>query len=179
MKPWYASCPRQLDGLRVVTVADAVAVSRAWALQLLVDAPSSDWPDSPLAPAWVQRYTPWLGRFWGEGLTKYKRLNVHEETLAWARRDPQGLRAAARAVAAGEPLRDRNTRQLDRILTRHDPLDPPGQLASRRLLRARPQALLEAIEILVEHNDAVRAVVKRYQYTDVSTIGGFLDRGHD
>ena len=40
MKPWYASRPRQVDGLRIATVADPVAVSRAWALQLLLDAPS-------------------------------------------------------------------------------------------------------------------------------------------
>ena len=50
MKPWYESRPRQLHGLRVVTVADPVAVSRAWALELLVDAPSGGPPEPPAAP---------------------------------------------------------------------------------------------------------------------------------
>ena len=46
MKPWYQSCPAQLDGLRIATVADPVAVSRAWALELLLDAPSGGGPES-------------------------------------------------------------------------------------------------------------------------------------
>ena len=44
MRPWYAVQPRQLDGLRVATVADPVAVSRAWALQLLTDAAAAGRP---------------------------------------------------------------------------------------------------------------------------------------
>ena len=67
MKPWYASRPVQLDGLRVATVADPVAVSRAWALQLLLDAPSGDPAETNIAPAWVRKHIPWLARFWGAG----------------------------------------------------------------------------------------------------------------
>ncbi len=58
MKPWYASEPRQLDGARVASVCDPVAVSRAWALFVLLDAPDRTPPDPPAAPAWVRRVAP-------------------------------------------------------------------------------------------------------------------------
>jgi hypothetical protein len=38
MRPWYASEPRQLDGARVATVNNPVAVSRACGLFVLLDA---------------------------------------------------------------------------------------------------------------------------------------------
>ena len=78
MRPWYAREPRQLDGLRVATVADPVAVSRAWALELLLDAPDPKPKEPP----------------------KINRLMVNQRTLDWARTDPQELLAAARSVAA-------------------------------------------------------------------------------
>ncbi len=66
LKPFYALAPNQLDGLRVASVADPVAVSRAVALNLL--ASEQGGPPSPVeAPAWVHRSVSWLGRFWGEG----------------------------------------------------------------------------------------------------------------
>jgi 4-amino-4-deoxy-L-arabinose transferase-like glycosyltransferase len=176
MKPFYESRPRQLGGLRIVTVADPVAVSRAWALQLLVDAPSGGPPEPNSTPGWVKTYAPRLGRFWGEGVTKYPRLNVNEEPLAWAVQDPDGLRAAARAVAEGDPARTADARRLFRIFTRHDPLDLPGQLASRRLLRARPKALVEAVEILIARHETLRTLVSSYRYIDPETIGGYLDQ---
>ena len=37
MRPWYASEPRQLGGARVASVIDPITVSRAWALQVLLD----------------------------------------------------------------------------------------------------------------------------------------------
>ena len=61
------------------------------------------------------------------------------------------------------------------ILKRHDPFDPPDQLASERLLRGRPQALVEAVEILIRRPDDVRTVLTRFGYTDDAVIGGFLD----
>jgi hypothetical protein len=177
MRPWYESRPRQLEGLRVASVADPVAVSRAWALQLLVDAPSGGPREPSPAPEWVRTYAPRLAWFWGVGVPKSKRLNIHRESLEWSRRDPVGLRAAARAVAAGQAGLDRDARRLLAILKRHDPLDPPGHRASERLLRGRPQALVEAVEILIRRAEDVRMVVMRYPYTDESRIGGFLDRG--
>jgi hypothetical protein len=177
MKPWYKSQPRQLEGLRVVTVADPVAVSRAWALELLVDAPSGGPPELPVAPRWVRSHAPRLAWFWGEGVPRYERLNIHKPALEWARRDPEGLRSAARAVAARRIPLDDAALRLWAILKRHDLLDPPGQRASERLLRGRPQALLEAVEILVTRGDDVRTVLTRYPYTDDRTIGGFLDGG--
>ena len=44
-----------------------MAVSRAWALQVLLDAADKSRRDPPAAPQWVQRYAPPLGRFWGDG----------------------------------------------------------------------------------------------------------------
>ena len=111
MKPWYASRRRQLDGLRVATVADPVAVSRAWALELLLDAPSGGPPEPSAAPGWVRSHVPWLAWFWGEGVPKSKRLNIYKRVLDWARRDPEGLRSAARAVAWRSGELDQKRRQ--------------------------------------------------------------------
>jgi 4-amino-4-deoxy-L-arabinose transferase-like glycosyltransferase len=176
MQPWYESRPRQLGGLRVATVADPVAVSRAWALQLLLDAPSGGVPEPPRAPDWVRGHAPGLAWFWGDGVPKAKRLNLHGRSLEWARRDPEGLRAAARALVARRTPRDEPAARLLAILKRHDPLDPPGQLASERLLRGRPQALREAVEILIGRADDLHTVLTRHPYTDVDMIDGFLDR---
>jgi len=173
MRPWYERRPRQLDGLRVATVADPAAVSRAWALWLLLDAPDDRPPRRTTAPAWVHGYAPWLGRFWGEGLTEVRRLNCNGGVLRWAREDPEGLRAAARSVvehrgpAAGDP----GAARLWSALSRY-PHDRPGAFA-RVLLRARPEALVEAATILTARPDDLRAVLSRYTYTD----GVDLDRG--
>ena len=45
-----------------------------------------------------------------------------------------------------------------------------------RLLKARPEGLVEGVRILLAHPDAVTSVMTRYGYTDPDTIGGFLDR---
>ena len=50
--------------------------------------------------------------------------------------------------------------------------------AARRVgivLRNRPEALVEAVEILIARPDSVRAVLLRGGYTDEASIGGFLD----
>ena len=179
MKPWYASRPRQLDGLRVASVADPVAVSRAWALELLLDAPPSGPPKPSLSPAWVRDHAPWLAWFWGEGVPIARQPNIDQRALDWADRDPKGLRSAARAVAFGRGPFDESAHRLLSIINRpkrHDPLDPPDQLASERLLRGRPQALVEAVEIMIARAADVRTVLTRQPYTDLSTTGGFLDR---
>jgi hypothetical protein len=177
MAPWYESRPRQLDGLRVLTVADPVAVSRANALWLLTDAPDDRPPERPTAPGWVHRYAPFLGRLWGEGLTKIRRLNTNGPMFAWAKSDPYGLRAAARTLAErGEPGGDPAARRLKGVLDRYR-FSQPGALALA-LLRARPEALVEAVDILIRHPDAVRTVLTRYAYTDPADarVGGYLDR---
>jgi hypothetical protein len=176
MKPWYASRPPPLDGLRVASVADPIAVSRAWALELLLDAPAGGQREPSPAPKWVRAYVPRLGWFWGEGFPQSKSLNIYKRSLEWALRDPEGLRSAARAVASGHGRLDERAERLLSILKRHDPFDPPDQRASERLLRGRPQALVEAVEIMITRANDVRTVLARYAYTDASMTGGPLDQ---
>jgi hypothetical protein len=158
LRPWYAVRPPQLDGLRVATVANPVAVSRAWALQLLTDAPG---------PANVS--TGWL--------TRVARPQYNEAIFQWARADPSGLRTAARTIAAGNP--DPGDPAVQRLLTLLRRFDHPkerGGRFSERVLKGRPQALVEAVEILIRRPEAVQAVLTRFGYTDPDTIGGYLDR---
>ena len=176
MKPWYESRPRQLEGLRVATVADPRAVSRAWALALLLDAPSSGSPEPPVAPAWVRAIAPWLSWFWGDGVPKSKRLNIYKNPFDWVHRDPEGLRSAARAVATRSVALDNNAARLLAILTRHDRLLPPRYLGSQRLLHGRPEALLEVVEILIARPDDLQTVLLRYPFTGNDMIDGFLDK---
>ncbi len=56
MQPWYSRDPVQLDGARVATVSDPVAVSRAWGLFVMLEAPDLSRRDGPAVPAWVTRY---------------------------------------------------------------------------------------------------------------------------
>jgi hypothetical protein len=176
MRPWYESRPRQLDTLRVATVAEPLAVSRAWALQLLLDAPSGGAPDPPGAPEWVRAHIPWFAWFWGDGVPKSRRLNIFKRSFDWAARDPEGLRNAARTLASRQMPLDDGARKLLAILQRHDPLDPPGRLASERLLRGRPAALVEAVEILITRPGDVRTVLTRHPYTGDDMIHGYLDK---
>jgi hypothetical protein len=191
MRPWYASEPRQLGGARVVTVADPVAVSRAWALFVLLDAADRSRPDPPASPAWVRRYVPWLRRLWGDGLLAdydasgrllriyVYRLAVNERVLAWSRSDPDGLLAAARHLAAKRPIReDAEARRLFSLITAES--DPNGPQVRHdflaQLLAARPQALVEGVQILNAHRDEVVRIMTRYAYTDPMCVGGYLDR---
>jgi hypothetical protein len=157
MRPWYAREPRQLDGLRVATVADPVAVSRAWALELLLDAPDPKPKETP----------------------KVNRLTLNQKILDWARTDPQGFRAAAHFVAAHHGAgEDKGARRLVDLVT----FQPnPKAVETRRflldrLLRARPKALVEAAQVLIKDPAAVVHVLTRYGYTDPRAIGGYLDR---
>ena len=158
MRPWYKREPRQLDGLRVATVADPVAASRAWALELLLDAPDPKPKETP----------------------KVNRLTLNEKILDWARTDPEGFLAAARFVAAHHGAgEDKGGGRLVDLIT----LQPnPKALEIRRflldrLLAARPKALVEAAQVLIEDPAAVVHVLTRYGYTDPQAIGGYLDRG--
>jgi hypothetical protein len=97
--------------------------------------------------------------------------------LAWARTDPAGLRAAARAIATGAGDReDAAVRRLLAILRRFDLPKKRGGLFGERLLNARPEALVEAVEILIRRGDAVRAVLTHPGYLDPRSMGGELDR---
>jgi hypothetical protein len=179
MRPWYASEPRQLDGARVATVNDPVAVARAWALCVLLDAPDRSRPDPPAAPEWVNRHTPWLGRLWGDGLDKVHRLALNQPVLDWSRSDPEGLLAAARQIAAKQPIEaDEPAQRLVQLMTTET--NPNGPKVrhdlTEQLLAARPQALVEAVQILNAHRHEVEKVMTRYGYTDSKWIGGFLDR---
>jgi hypothetical protein len=173
LTPWYASTPKQLDGLRVATVADPVAVSRAYALALLLDAGAEAPHAPPRVPGWVRRFAPFLGRFWGKGLTKVAPLGVNKDLLAWAKTDPDGLLAAANLLAKQrDPGDDPGARRLWKALTRTE----QKPFFARQLLHARPEALVEAVRIVTARPEAVRAVITRYPYTDPATVGGPLDQ---
>jgi hypothetical protein len=178
MTPWYELSPPQLDQARVATVADPVAVSRAWALELLTSGARDRPPAAAAAPDWVQRHVPWLGRFWGDGLPRVSSPGFNPIIFAWARSDPRGLRAAAQAIASGD--RGQGGPHVRRLLAIVGRLDQPGQPGGRfseRLLKARPEALVEAVDIVIRRPEAVRTVLTRFGYTDVAAIGGYLDRG--
>ena len=182
MKPLYERCPRQLGGLRVVTLDAPEAVARAWALDLLTHVST---PSPTLrAPSWVRSsavLAP-LGRLWGEGVTMGPVLELDPTILDWARTDPATLRAAARAIAARETIPPGSpAARLRAILDRPVFRDPGAQrqwqtMWAGPLLRNRPGAIDEAIEILIARPDAVEAVALRPAYTDPATIGGYLDR---
>jgi hypothetical protein len=182
MRPWYASEPSQLGGLRVATVAEPTAVARAWALSLLTDGPGVPRSDEPRAPEWVRDSLPILKRFWGEGLQLDAPLGLNRGVFEWARTDPEGLKAAARRIASMEGVaEDPAAVRLGRLLV---PVVDGRADAMRRnlldqLLGVRPEALDEAVAILIDRPDAVAAVLTRYGYTDPTTIGGFLDRDVD
>ena len=162
-----------------MTVADPVAVSRAWALQAMLDATDKSGPDPPAAPQWVQEYVPPLARFWGDGLKKIHRLTLNQAILDWARSDPQALLDAARYLAAHKKAEGNPHAQRLVGLIIDDPdrkIVQTRQFFLDRLLKGRPEALVEAVEILIRHTDEVVKVMTRYGYTDPQAIGGFLDR---
>ncbi len=179
MRPWYAREPAQVDGLRLATVADPVAVSRAWGLELLLDAADRSRPDPPAAPEWVRTYTPILSRLWGDGLIKVHRQTLKQDVLEWARADPHGLLEAARYVAAHKGQGDDPAAGRLLRLIAHLPVPKtlePRPLFVDRLLAARPEGLVEGVQILLDHPAEVVAVMTRYGYTDPRLIGGYLDR---
>lgn len=165
---------------RVASVADPVAVSRAWALQLLLVGTDLGDREPAAAPAWVSEHAPWLARFWGDGLYKAKRLTLNQAVLDWSREDPEGLLRTARSIAAGQPLKDNADAQrlMELITTETDPSDTkrPRHYRFERLLVIRPEALVEAVQMINTHRAEVERVMTRYGYTDPRTLDGYLDR---
>jgi Dolichyl-phosphate-mannose-protein mannosyltransferase len=173
LRPWYSSRPRQLDGAQVAAVGDPLAVSRAYALKTLLEASDTGGPAPPAAPLWVRAHVPWLARFWGDGLIKSRRLKLDQTILEWSRSDPSGLLAAARRIAALQPIdQDANAQRLMDLMT----TDDTRRYLMRQLISRRPQAFVEAVEILNSHRDEVVAIMTRYGYTDPQSVGGYLDR---
>ena len=179
MKPWYASEPRQLDGARVVTVSDPVAVSRARGLFVLLDAPERRRPSEPAAPLWVSTYAPVLAHFWGDGLKKAPPPVLNQLFLDWSRSDPAGLLAAARRIATKQSTADdEGAQKLYRSIA---PGANPSSRGTRRelleqLLQARPEALVEAVQILNAHREEIVKVMSRHGYTEANGSGEYLDR---
>ena len=179
MRPWYALRPPQLDGLRVATVADPVAVSRAWALQLLADGPGRPPRRVAARPEVGPSSRPLARPVLGRGADAGRRRPASTRPSSPGRgptRRPSRRGAADRRAAIEPASDDPDARRLLAILRRYDQPRQPGGRLSRRLLNARPEALVEAVEILIRRPDAVRAVLTRPGYTDPATIGGYLDR---
>jgi hypothetical protein len=175
MRPLYERTPEQLDGARVAAIYDPTAVSRSFALTLLASASGPRQPavKAPL-PDWLRSGVPLAARFWGDGLTlAMPRPGVNEEAFQWAREDAQELHDAALALERSEDTDA--TRRLRRLLTRKG--DPSFERALDVLLRIRPEALPEAVEILNERAIDVRAVLLRQAYTDPRSIGVALESG--
>jgi 4-amino-4-deoxy-L-arabinose transferase-like glycosyltransferase len=177
LRPWYSSRPSQLDGAQVAAVADPVAVSRAYALKTLLDAGDRSRPPPPAAPLWVRDHVPWMARLWGDGLIKPARLTVNKDILDWSRSDPAGLLAAARQIAAKRPIdKDKNAQRLMEIMTAEAKPNGVRHYLVQQVLDRRPEALVEAIQILNSYRDEVVKVMTRQGYTDPRSIGGYLDR---
>ncbi len=183
MKPIYARSPRQLDGLRVVTLDSPEAVSRAWALDLLTHVAT---PSVTLhAPDWVRSsavLSP-LGRFWGEGVTQGPILKVDPTIVTWARTDPTGLRAASLTLAEGRVIEAGSPAARLRSFLDRSVFDDPATQAKWRkywaapLLQNRPEAIAEAVDILIARPDAVESVLLHPGYRDPFEVGGWLDQG--
>ena len=177
MRPWYSSQPGQLGGAQVAAVADPVAVSRAYALKTLLEAPDRSGSPPPAAPPWISDHIPWLARLWGDGLVKVRPLALNQDILAWSRADPAGLLAAARHIAAIRPIEQgSNAQRLMDLLTAETGQKGVKHYLTKQVLDRRPEALVEAIQMLNEHGDEVVKIMTRYGYTDHRSIGGYLDR---
>jgi putative NADPH-quinone reductase len=104
---------------------------------------------------------------------------VNQKTLDWARTDPLALLAAARWVAAHPGMKENKDAQrlVDLIASQGNRAATELRLSwLDRLLKARPEALVEAAQIVIDHADAVVRVMTTYGYTDPAMIGGYLDR---
>jgi hypothetical protein len=183
LTPWYESRPSQLDGLRVLTVADPVAVSRAWALQLLCHGPRAQVAEAPAprAPGLVRALVPPLARLWGDGLSPVAPPRADPQAITWAQTDPASMRSAAREVVAwahgptGAPPPFPDGSPAARLMALLARDDRPGMAFSAMLLIARPEALAEAVEILIARGNDVRRVLEHAAYRDPAVVGGYLD----
>ena len=168
MRPWYASEPRQLDGARVATVNDPVAVSRLGTFCVTQRTRAT-------APRAQER----LNLPPVQGPIKAPRFVPNPVIMEWSRSDPDGLLAAARRIAAKQSIEgDEPAQRLFTLMTIE--ANPKG-IQQRHgltdlLLAARPEALIEAVQMLNSHRDEIVDVVTRYGYIDPHRIGGYLDR---
>ena len=157
--PWLASEPRQLDGAQVAAVADPVAVSRAWALQLLLDAADLSPPTAEAAPRGCSRPCTLAGRFWGDDLKKAHRLTLNQAVLDWSRYRSRGT-ARRRPQDRSQQIDRRGPRRqrLMELLTAET--NPNGRRSAAiywtSCSHARPQALVEAVQIINDHRDLSR-----------------------
>lgn len=171
LTPWYARYADQLNGLRVMTVADPKAVGRAMALWILCHGtegqPRVTTGD---APGYIRRFLPFLARFWGEGLSKIPTPTIYEEIFELARSNPSALRLAVERYSKRqgiyEPIDVRVAAVIDR----------PGARPQRDMIMASsPQSLREAAEIIITRPADVRLVMTNSAYLDPGLINGFLD----
>jgi 4-amino-4-deoxy-L-arabinose transferase-like glycosyltransferase len=179
MRPWYTSRPHQVDGARVLSVLDPLAVSRAWALRVLLDYPDLRADPPPAAPHWVRTHAPWLARLWGDGLVKARGLILNQRVLDWARDDPQGLLAAARAVASKRSPQSPEAQRLIALVIPEKNPDGPRHYLFKRLLEIRPKALVEGVEMLLAHRDRIATVMTHPGYVDPQSLGGYIDEGFE
>ena len=177
--------PAFLTPAHLRVLSSRKAVSRAWAIQLMCDAPDRSPPPKPNAPGWVRKSSKTLARFWGDGLDKAPRLSVNDSMFQWAKDDPETLRTAAselvaKAKAGQMPtLTDESlsppARRLLSVVNRYDKPEQ-GRNFLRILMKSRPDGLTEAVEILIRRGSVVRDVLLRSGYTDPLWIGGSLDQ---
>jgi hypothetical protein len=143
MRPFYERRPRQLGRLRVLTVASPVAVSRAWGVKWLLDAPDDSPLPPPASPRWIREILPPLGRFWGDGVTKVRKLTIRNEVLEWARKDPAGFNAAAAGLRQWHPPTD-PSQEISRRL-----LDRLGDRDFANLVKQQRQRIDESLQGLL------------------------------
>ena len=166
-------------GGRILSLYDPKRVGVSLTLQVLLDVlPGQGVPRAPdrKAPAWTRGAFHFLARYWGDDESDTPRLGINETILEWAKSDPDSLRRAARALvtspkpeATADPLARRLLGQI-----RH--LDGSNWSYSKTVLRGSLASIPEAVEILIKRPEELRRVLLRRGYTDVETIGGYLDR---
>ena len=73
-------------------------------------------------------------------------------------------------LSEGNEADSRDAKTLRSVLSRF------GPSAANHVLVRRPQAVVEAVEILIDRPDDLRRVLSTPGYTDPTAIGGPLDR---
>ncbi len=175
MEPIIEDRPKELGGLRVAAVAGPDDAARALALSLLLTMPSpprtqlTDDPKSTTIPL-IRPLRTVIDRFRGVGLTRPQSITLDRSVFDWARRDPEGLKRAARELIDGS---DRLLPERMRLMERLS----EGSAApfANRLIRYAPEALLEAIALLIDRPEALREVLLSAGYTEPALIGGPLE----
>ena len=123
-------------------------------------------------------------------MIKIARLSLNQPLFEWAKKDPDGLHKAAEGLAKRAETDLKGLIEMAQKKARRDKFDPIGDEKQDRLLavllrdpngtaelfQGRPEALVEAVDILVAHPEEVRRVMTRSAYTDLDSIGGPLDR---